>query len=93
MTTKTIETLLSAENEVFISQLIQRGTYQTMGDVINAGVGLLRQRQAFLDDIAEGFRQLDEGEYTEYDQEGLRQRFDQLQERLAIRLRENGVEQ
>lgn len=91
MPTNTTENLLSAENEAFISQLIKRGTYQTPGDVINAGVGLLRQRQAFLDEIAEGFRQLDEGEYNEYDQEGMRRRFDQLQERLALRLRDHSL--
>lgn len=49
---------------------------------VNAGLEMLRKRQALLAFIDEGRRQLDEGEYTEYDEDGLRRRFEELQERI-----------
>lgn len=61
---------LTAENKEFIRQAMKRGRYQTPDQVVNAGLDLLR-RQAVLDFIDEGRRQLDEGECTEYSDEEL----------------------
>jgi putative addiction module CopG family antidote len=81
---------LSAQNEEFIACEIAEGRYRSRSDVLNASVEALR-RQALLAMIDEGRRQLDEGEYTDYDQEGLRKRFDELKERARRRIRENGA--
>jgi Arc/MetJ-type ribon-helix-helix transcriptional regulator len=69
---------LSPEIESFIQQEVALGTYQDRDDAIEAGIELLRQRKALLDRLDESRRQLDEGEYEEYDDEGLRQLFEQL---------------
>jgi Arc/MetJ-type ribon-helix-helix transcriptional regulator len=69
---------LSPQVESFIQQEVALGTYRSRNDAIEAGVELLRQRKALLDRLDEGRRQLDEGEYEVYDDEGLRQLFEQL---------------
>jgi Arc/MetJ-type ribon-helix-helix transcriptional regulator len=82
---------LSAENEAFIEHAIASGEFQSRTDVLNMSMDLLR-RQALLDLIDEGRRQLDEGEYTDYDQDGLRRRFEELKERVRRRIRESRLE-
>jgi putative addiction module CopG family antidote len=69
---------LSPEVESFIQQEVALGIYSSRDDAIKAGVDLLRRRKALLDRLDESRRQLDEGEYFEYDDEGLRQLFEQL---------------
>jgi putative addiction module CopG family antidote len=73
---------LTSENEQFIQEQIAAGRYVSPDEVVNAGLEMLRKRQALLSFIDEGRRQLDEGEYTEYDEDGLRRRFEELQERI-----------
>lgn len=73
---------LTSENEHFLQQEIAAGRYGSTDEVLNAGLEMLRKRQALLAFIDEGRRQLDEGEYTEYDEDGLRRRFEELQERI-----------
>jgi putative addiction module CopG family antidote len=68
---------LTSENEQFVQQEIAAGRYGTADDVINAGLDLLRM-ESLRARLAESRRQLDEGEYTEYDEEGLRKRFEEL---------------
>lgn len=69
---------LPQDTEYFIQQEIATGAFQSRSDALEAGVALLRQRRALMDRLAESRRQLDEGEYVEYDEEGLRQLFEQL---------------
>jgi len=76
---------LSQETEAFIEQQIALGAYRDRTDAIEAGVELLRQRKALVDRLAESRRQLDEGEYVEFDEEGLRQFFEGLKERATKR--------
>ena len=78
---------LSREIESFIQQEVSLGTYRSRNDAIEAGVELLRQRKALLDRLDESRRQLDEGEYEVYDDEGLRQLFEQLIERAESKLK------
>ena len=73
---------VTSENEQFIQQELAAGRYTSADEVVNAGLEMLRKRQALLSFIDEGRRQLDEGEYTEYDEDGLRRRFEELQERI-----------
>jgi Arc/MetJ-type ribon-helix-helix transcriptional regulator len=80
---------LSQESETFIQHEVALGTYPSRADVLEAGVTLLKQRRALIDRLAESRRQLDEGEYEEYDEDGLRQLFDQLIARAENRPQQN----
>lgn len=82
---------LTSENEQFIQQEIAAGRYGTADEVMNAGLDLLRTERLRAR-LAESRRQLDEGEYTEYDEEGLRKRFDELKERARRRAGEVGAQ-
>jgi hypothetical protein len=46
--------------------------------LLSEAVHLLSQRNALRSQIAAGTRQLNAGEYTDYDSQSLRQRFDDL---------------
>jgi Arc/MetJ-type ribon-helix-helix transcriptional regulator len=69
---------LSPDTESFIQQEIAVGAFQSREDALEAGVAMLRRRRELIDRLAEGRRQLDEGDYFEYDDEGLRELFEQL---------------
>ena len=77
---------LSHENERFIEKQIANGSYSDRTEVLNDAVALLQQRQLTLAKIDEGTRQLQDGEYTEYDDDSLRERFQQLKDRARKRL-------
>ena len=76
-----MSTDISPENEQFIEREIASGVYRSRAEVLDAGVRLLREKKDLLARLDEGRRQLDAGEYTEYDDETLRARFDQLGQR------------
>ncbi len=76
---------LSHDSESFIQQQIALGTYRDRSDAIEAGVELLRQRKWLLDRLAESQRQIRDGEYVDFDEEGLRQLFEHLKERATRR--------
>ena len=82
---------LTSENEQFIQEEIAAGRYGTADEVLNAGLDLLRM-ETLRARLAESRRQLDDGEYTEYDEEGLRKRFDELKERARRRAGEVGAQ-
>ena len=69
---------LSPDTESFIQQEIALGSFQSREDALEAGVALLKRRRELMDRLAESRRQLDEGEYFEYDDDGLRQLFESL---------------
>jgi Arc/MetJ-type ribon-helix-helix transcriptional regulator len=69
---------LSSDSESFIEQQVALGIDRNRTDAIEAGVALLRTRRDLMNRLAESRRQLDEGEYVEYDDEGLRHYFEQL---------------
>ena len=76
---------LSSDSESFIQQQVALGVYRNRTDAIEAGVELLRQHKALLDRLDEGRQELDEGEYVEFDGEGLRQFFENLKTRARRR--------
>jgi Arc/MetJ-type ribon-helix-helix transcriptional regulator len=76
---------LSSDSESFIQKQIALGVFRSRIDAIEAGVELLRQHKSLLDRLDDGRRQLDEGEYVEFDQEGLRQFFEGLKQRAQRR--------
>ena len=69
---------LSPDTESFIQQEIAVGAFPSRQDALEAGVALLKQRRKLMNRLAESRLQLDDGEYFEYDQDGLRQLFEQL---------------
>ncbi len=85
-----MSTEVSPENERYIQSLIERGSFRDRTEALDAGVELLRQRSELLDRIDEGRRQLDEGEYTDYDDSSLSQRFRELKERARGAAEQNG---
>ena len=76
---------LSPDTESFIQQEIAVGAFQSRQDALEAGVALLRKRKALLEKLDEGHRQLDAGEFVDFDEEGLRQLFEGLKERTRSR--------
>ena len=69
---------LSAENEQYIAAVLARGDFHNRSAVLNKGIKLLRRRDEFVADIEAGSRQLQTGEYRDYDRERLRQLFDRV---------------
>ena len=80
---------LSQDNERFIENQIANGSYGDRAEVLNDAVALLKQRQLILARIDEGTRQLRDGEYTDYDDDSLRERFHQLNDRARKRVESN----
>jgi Arc/MetJ-type ribon-helix-helix transcriptional regulator len=70
---------LSPENEQFINHAVEIGLFSDRDQALDEAVELLKRRQQILDRIDEGTRQLHKGEYTEYDEKGLRKFFDEVQ--------------
>jgi Arc/MetJ-type ribon-helix-helix transcriptional regulator len=64
--------------ESFIQQEVASGAFRSREEAIEAGVTMLRNRRDLMNRLAESRRQVDEGEYLEYDDESLRQLFEQL---------------
>lgn len=73
-----MSTNLSAENEQYIAAVIARGDFHSRAEVLNMGIELLRRRDEFVADIEAGSRQLQSGEYRDYDRDGLRQLFHRI---------------
>ena len=70
---------LSQENELFIHHALEIGLFRDRDQVLDQAVDLLKRRQQILDHIDEGARQLQSGQYSEYDEQGLRKFFDEVQ--------------
>ncbi len=76
---------LSSDSEAFLGETVSRGFFPSRSAALEAAVDLLRERQDLLVRIDIGHRQLEEGEYLEFDQEGLREFFDGLLDRARQR--------
>lgn len=76
---------LSPENETYIQGKIASGFFSSREDAVDAGIELLRKRDELIEQVREGRRQLDEGEFIEYDDDSLSRRFEQLKGRAAKR--------
>ena len=69
---------LSPENEQFIQELLHDGAYGTRADVLDDALRVLKQRRDLLRHIDTGTEQLQNGQYTDYDEESLRELFGRL---------------
>jgi hypothetical protein len=73
-----MSTNLPPELNRLIAQELALGHYRTEEELLTEAVQLLTQRNALRDQIEAGTRQLENGEYTDYDPQALRERFDDL---------------
>jgi len=80
----------AAELEQLVRQEMAAGKYASPDEMLLEAVRLLaernRRRDALRQEVQIGRDQLDRGEYTDYDEHSLRQRFEQLKERVQRRV-------
>jgi Arc/MetJ-type ribon-helix-helix transcriptional regulator len=76
---------LSPETESFIQQQISLGVYPDRKHALEEGIALLRERDGLRRRLVESRRQLDAGEYVEFDDEGRNEFFEGLKERARKR--------
>jgi putative addiction module CopG family antidote len=72
---------LSPQNESYIQGKIASGLFSSRDEAVEAGIEMLRKRDELSSIVQESRRQLDSGEFTEYDDESLTERFDALKQR------------
>lgn len=69
----------------FVVQQIAAGKYHSEEELVVDAVRVLRgldaQHEEFLTDVRRGMEQLDRGEVHAYDEQGLRNRFEELKDR------------
>ena len=73
-----MSTNLSSEVNQLIARELALGQYSSEEELLTEAVHLLSQRNALRNQIATGTQQLAAGDYTDYDLQSLRQRFDDL---------------
>jgi predicted transcriptional regulator len=73
-----VSTNLPPELNRLIAQELALRHYRTEEELLTEAVGLLTQRNALREQIEAGTRQLKAGEFTDYDSQSLRARFDEL---------------
>ena len=71
---------IPADLREFVHAAITSGNFKDEGEVIGEALRLLRLREQLRADVNSGFRQLDAGQCAEYDERGLRARFDAIKE-------------
>jgi antitoxin ParD1/3/4 len=84
---------LTPELEQFVSEKVKTGMYQTASEVIREGLRLVRERdqrmEALRRDVRAGFEAIERGEFTDYDEGGIKK----LSERVKARGRKRLVEE
>lgn len=79
---------------LFIAQQIAEGKYHSEEELMIRAVRVLREvdahKRQFAEDLQLGFEQLERGEYNEYDEAGLRGRFEDLKDRVGRRIAARG---
>ena len=74
----------------FVEQQLAAGRYHSEHELIVDAVRVLRDLQAqqeqFRDDVQRGMEQLERGDFNQYDEQGLRERFEQLKDRARKRI-------
>jgi Arc/MetJ-type ribon-helix-helix transcriptional regulator len=77
------------ELERFVAEQAAAGNYKSKQDVVVSAVRTLRELQAsqqrFYEDVRLGIQQLESGDVIEYDEPGLRTRFEELKQRAVNR--------
>jgi antitoxin ParD1/3/4 len=68
---------LTAELERLVERKVRSGMYQTASEVVREALRLLQERdqraaEELRAEVAKGIKELEEGRFTSYDEEGLR---------------------
>jgi Arc/MetJ-type ribon-helix-helix transcriptional regulator len=58
---------ISAENERYLQQLVERGVYRDLAEAIDDAVELLKKRDQLRSDVRAGIEQADRGELLDAD--------------------------
>lgn len=80
---------ISERSAEFLDDQVAAGVFPTRRDAIDEAVGLLKARTELLQILDEAQHQLDTGDYTDYDEEGLAQFFEELKARCVARSAES----
>jgi antitoxin ParD1/3/4 len=82
---------------LFIGQQIADGKYRSEEELMIHAVRVLREievrKRQLAEDVQLGLDQLERGEYTVYDEAGLRRRFEELKDRVNRRIAARGENQ
>ncbi len=81
---------LPADLEQFVEQALANGKYASRDDLVIEGVRLLRERERRVHELREeilpALEHLDRGDYTEYDENSLRDMIEDVKARGRTRL-------
>ncbi len=76
------------ELEQFVNSVVASGAFRNESEVLSEALRLLARREQLRHDVTVGLRQLDDGQYAEYDEDGLRRRIEQIKSDGRTRLAE-----
>ena len=79
----TMSNHLSPENEQFLAAQVATGIFPSRDAAIEAGIELLRKHGQLVERVRESRRQLDAGEFNEYDEATLGNRFEKLRAKVG----------
>ena len=69
---------ISFDLQQFVQTAISSGAFHSESEVVAEGLRLLQRREQLRRDVNYGIAQLERGEYTDYDEATLRDRFEQI---------------
>jgi Arc/MetJ-type ribon-helix-helix transcriptional regulator len=82
------------ELEQFVEEQVAAGNYQSEQELVVSAVRVLRDVQVrqreFYEDVRLGMEQLERGDFTEYDDAGLRRLFEELEQIATNRAQAGG---
>ena len=85
---------LTPELEQLVTDKVKTGMYQTASEVIREGLRLLRERgqrlEALRRDICAGFEAVERGEFTDYDENNIKELADGIKARGRKRVQAEG---
>ena len=67
----------------FLDDQVASGAFASHAEAVTAAVSLLRQQAEWLHHVDEGQRQLETGDFEEYDDTTLAQRFEELKQKAS----------
>lgn len=73
-----METALRQSEQEFLESQVESGSYQSVSAALSEAIGLLRRRDELRSLIAERYQQIERGEFTDFDEGGLRAFFEEL---------------
>ena len=69
---------ITPELEALVQEILAEGVFQDESEVLHEALRLLQKRQQLLRDVNAGVAQLDQGRFSEYDENSLEQFLDDV---------------